>query len=140
MPRTRQTQSGAPAQPIGAVAGQEYGMGVQEMALQRAMPAPQTAGAQPPQTAAPNAPAPAQQPSMEDVLAQVQGRVPPGGLIAAPTTRPDEPVTHGLPSGPGGGPEVIGSPQASQVGAFYRRLSQVTGNGYFAALADRSNL
>src|SRR5690242_6908610 len=24
-----------------------------------------------------------------------------------PTERPDEPVTHGLPSGPGGGPEVL---------------------------------
>ena len=37
-----------------------------------------------------------------------QGPVP-GSLpgLSAPTQRPDEPVTHGLPMGPGAGPEVL---------------------------------
>lgn len=32
------------------------------------------------------------------------------GALHAPTGRPGEPVTHGLPTGPGGGPEVLQPP------------------------------
>lgn len=32
------------------------------------------------------------------------------GPLHAPTDRPGEPVTHGLPSGPGGGPQVLAPP------------------------------
>lgn len=58
--------------------------------------------------------------------------------MGAPTARPDEPVTHGLPMGPGGGPEVLGNLGGSQAGQWMRRLSMLTGNPYFAALADRA--
>lgn len=39
-----------------------------------------------------------------------------------PTERPGEPVTHGLPSGPGGGPEVLGSPGADPITIQLRAL------------------
>lgn len=68
--------------------------------------------------------------------------VPDGGLLGAPTMRPGEPVTHGLTSGPGAGPEVLGNmaPNLSQIGDFYRKLSAATGDPYFAELAQRANL
>lgn len=39
-----------------------------------------------------------------------------------PTNRPDEPLTHGLPFGAGGGPEVLGPPPMSDVEARLRAL------------------
>jgi hypothetical protein len=50
--------------------------------------------------------------------------VPPGSLppLAGPTRRPNEPVTAGLPSGPGPGPEALGAvPQGEGI----RRLMPV---------------
>jgi hypothetical protein len=76
-------------QPITVASGQEYGTrGAQEDA-QRAIPLP--AGAPPP---APT--------SLGSVTA---GPITP---LDAPTQRPNEPLTHGLPIGAGGGPEVLG--------------------------------
>ena len=76
-------------QPITVASGQEYGTrGAQEDA-QRAIPLP--AGAPPP---APT--------SLGSVTA---GPITP---LDAPTARPNEPLTHGLPIGAGGGPEVLG--------------------------------
>lgn len=151
MPRTRKTQSGAPAQKIGATPGQNYGMGVQQMQLQRAMPAPNNAQADqsalptpsqmppPPQAAQPPA---QQQPQMTmgDVIAQAQGMAGQGGLLNAPTSLPNQPVTAGLPSGPGPGPEVLGNPQASKAGQWLRALSARTGDPTFARMADRANV
>lgn len=77
---------------------------------------------------------------MADAMAGVAGSVPQGGLLGAGTQRPHEPVTAGLPSGPGPGPEAVGMPSQSQTGAFYRRLTMLTGNSYFAELAMRANL
>lgn len=145
MPRKR-TQSGAYAQPPAATAGQEYGKGVQEMQLERAMPAPQGSPvtqqipAAAAQTGAPTQAQPSPQPTLADALGSMQGRMPSGGLLAAPPMRPNDPATAGLSSGPGMGPEAIGTPNQSQIGNWYRRLSQATGNPYFAELARRSNL
>lgn len=53
--------------------------------------------------------------------------VPPGGLgdFARPTERPGEPITHGLSTGPGGGPEAIGlNPRNDAVGLQLRALYQ----------------
>ena len=68
MPRkAKTTLSGQPAQPIGAVAGQMYGAGVEQMALQRQMPAPQVSGpVAPPAGAAPPVPVEPLQPSPAD--------------------------------------------------------------------------
>lgn len=48
---------------------------------------------------------------------QVQEWTPPAAPtpLDAPTMRPDEPVTHGLPSGPGAGPEVLDLDEGDEV-------------------------
>lgn len=68
----------AAAQPVRATKGQEYGKRQQQENAQRALPLSRAA-------------------------------LPPGSLtpLAAPTDRPTEPITTGLPSGPGAGPEAL---------------------------------
>jgi hypothetical protein len=51
-----------------------------------------------------------------------------------PTERPDEPVTHGLPSGPGGGPEVLGAQDGADVGSALRGLLLASNNPDVMAL------
>lgn len=72
-----------------AVPGQPYGVAGQQVAAQQQMPLPQT-------------PAPAGGASPEPTATL------PG--LTDPTARPQEPLTHGLPTGPGAGPEAIGVP------------------------------
>lgn len=72
-------------------------------------------------TAPPNlAPSPAQ-PQQAAQVAQVPtsaGVPQPGSLgTFAPSQRPNEPITHGLPTGPGGGPEVLTRPGVLRPGA-----------------------
>lgn len=84
-----------------APTGQPYGARGQQIAAQQALPmgppgstSPQAGASGPP----PSAPPPA---------------LPPPGSLPAfgrPTERPNEPVTHGAASGPGGGPEVLFQP------------------------------
>lgn len=145
MPRTAKrprTLSGAPAQPISATPGQMYGAGVEQMQLQRAMPAPNLAqGPTAPVVAPGPAPAPveaqAPPPSFDQVLAQAQGMRDQTGLLSAPTTRPQEPVTAGLTRGPGGGPEMLQMQRGTPAGDAMRRLSAATGDPFFAELAAR---
>lgn len=147
MPRRRRTQSGAPAQRIASVPGQRYGEGVAQQQMQRELPAPNRRE----QAAAPAA-APTQMPdvahhepaqaalSLNDIVARAaQMRADVGdGLLFAPSERPDEPITTGLSSGPGAGPEILGGMASSSPGGrFLRDLSARTGNPYFAQLADR---
>jgi hypothetical protein len=53
---------------------------------------------------------------------------PPGSLtpLTAPTDRPDEPLTHGLPVGPGGGPEVLGLGSPATMGSLLDSLAQTS--------------
>ena len=78
--------------PVTAPTGLPYGDRAKLVAAQRQIPM----GTPAPPAAAPGATPPPQGP--------VPGSLP--GL-SAPTQRPDEPVTHGLPMGPGAGPEVL---------------------------------
>ena len=72
-------------QPVRTVPGQTYGQAGQQAAAQKAVPLPQSQ------------PVP-QQPF-----------VPPDpGLLSAPSARPNEPVTAGVPIGAGPGPEALG--------------------------------
>lgn len=77
-----------------AVSGQTYGVRSQQIASQRAVPLPQ-------------APSPA-------VGSAPPGPPPPGGgaplppPINAPTQNPGQPLTAGIPSGAGPGPEALG--------------------------------
>lgn len=154
MPRARKTQSGERAMAMSSIPGQQYGVGVQQEQLQREMPAPQTpevgATARPPavapaapgQVAAPSAPAPASAPPAAPAdpmaaFAALRGKV--GGLTAD-TARPDEPVTTGLRSGPGAGPEVLTAQFRSPLGETLRQLSATVGDPMFANLAAKANL
>ena len=146
MPRkAKPTISGAPAQPVGPVAGQNYGAGVQQMALQQAMPAPdvRAAGAaapaptdQPPAPVAPEGPSDAER--FQQAMQAAQAATPEVGLLTRPPERPDEPVTHGLPIGAGAGPEVLAMRRGTPTGDQLRRLTQLTGDPLFARLADRA--
>lgn len=146
MPRKRpQTRTGEDAQKIRSVPGQRYGEGVEQQALQRAMPAPDVTGNVPTPTM--QGPAPAIAPSM-----------PPQGVSAPPeamqqflmqnnpnllggTQRPDEPITAGLASGPGRNPtpnEMRAS--SSPIGRWFERLSMETGDPRWARMRERAGL
>lgn len=56
--------------------------------------------------------------------------------INRPSERPNEPVTHGLVSGPGGGPEVL--PGAPSQAALYHELARATGDSTWTMLARRA--
>lgn len=77
-------------QPVRTVPGQAYGAQTAQADAQRVVPLPSSA-----------APHPAP-------MARAAPAIPPEGLLSAPTTRPGEPVTAGLPIGAGPGPEALG--------------------------------
>lgn len=113
MPRVRQNPSytnrsdlvGPSRLPVAAGPAQQYGDRAAQQAAQRALPVAPT-----PLALGSGAPAPAAAPPQPgNVLAQAASFNGPGeaSTLDRPTERPDEPVTHGLPVGPGGGPEVL---------------------------------
>jgi hypothetical protein len=83
-----------------AVPGQEYGEAAQQRSAQQAIPMGQ-----------PPLPTPQAQsaPTSQGPMSALSGApmVGANGPLTRPTERPNEPVTHGLPMGPGGGPEVL---------------------------------
>jgi hypothetical protein len=96
---------GGPSQAAQYMAGGKYGEGKQLMETQQAAPM-----------------AASSQPRMRGPQMPSGGGGPAVVPITAPTERPDEPITHGLPFGPGGGPEVLSNgPQRSNT------LSQTVG-------------
>jgi hypothetical protein len=107
--RTDLNQPQAPGTPV--FKGQPYGAATQQQqAMAAAPPAPP---GQPPVSGVPTAGGPP--------------GVPPGGLgeFTRPTERPNEPITHGLPTGPGAGPEAIGlDPRNDAVSLQLRALYQ----------------
>lgn len=148
MPRkAKPTISGAPPQPVGPVAGQNYGAGAQQMALQQAMPAPnERAQSMEPAPTAPaigGTPASAPPPESEAerymrMLDAAKAATPSTGLLTQPTARPDEPVTAGLPIGAGPGPEILQARTSTPAGDLLRRLSSATGDPSFAELARKA--
>ena len=139
MPRTRRTQSGDPAMSTSTgMPGVRYGEGVQLQQLQQAMPTP-NARAQAPAGAPSPAPAGAGQPAPAVGVDPMS--MPTPGLLLAPTTRANEPITAGLSRGLGPGPEILAqNPIESPTGKFLRDLARITGRERFAELARRSNL
>lgn len=91
-------------QPIRTTPGQTYGVAGQQAQAQAQMPLPSGGP-----NAGPMAPQPA---GMGPALPGLGAGPTPGSLgpLHAPTDRPNEPVTHGLPTGPGAGPEVLTPP------------------------------
>lgn len=145
MPRKRLvTQTGQPAQAVGPTPGQQYGKGEEQMALQRAMPAPQATQRTvlaPPAQAVSQLPgvqqAPADPQQLASIVEAMRGKA---GLLRGGTGRPAEPVTSGLSSGPGPGPEILGLKQGSPTGVTLRNLSRLTGDPLFQELADRAGM
>lgn len=152
MPRTRKTQSGKPAQPVQSVPGRRYGEGTVSAELQRQMPTPQEARPTRPLTTA--APAvPATSPGSAPVAAAVAPMTPEqryatqlaaakqmasrGVPLTRPTANPNEPVTAGLPIGPGVGPNGIRPTSPSPTQRFFQRLADYSGDPFFQELANR---
>jgi hypothetical protein len=87
--------------PVSTAPGQEYGQAAEQQVAQGAIP--MAAGERPnPQGQAPQTP--------ESAAPAPSAPVPaPGSMpFLHPTTKPDEPVTGGIPQGAGAGPEVLG--------------------------------
>lgn len=112
-PNSNRTDLNVPA-PITTAPNQPYGQAAQQQVAQRAIPmagAPTMpanappAGPGGPQSSPPAAGAP----GPDQLQAMTIAHNGPGDslLLDRPTERPNEPVTHGLPSGPGGGPETL---------------------------------
>lgn len=79
--------------------------------------------------------------TLEDVLQKAMGAAPPpGGGLTRPTARPMEPVTHGLPSGPGMGSEALIGKQGAtpKVSDTYDALYGETNNIAFLRMAEQA--
>lgn len=97
------------AQKVQTAPGQGYGAAAAQAAAQKIVP--MAAAPAPP---APAAPAPAGQSAFGGDMGHIvmpDNYLQPGEVtpLHAPTQRPGEPLTHGLPVGPGAGPEVLGA-------------------------------
>lgn len=140
MPRRRKTYSGAPAQRVESVSGQRYGEGVEQAELQRAMPAPNLQAATPAASSpvpAAGAPAPASAADAWAAQLAAARQTAGAGLMNAPSGRSNEPVTAGLPIGPGPGPEMLQPVAMSSTRVFFEQVARLTGNPYFSELGRR---
>lgn len=70
--------------------------------------------------------------SLQEAMQQIQGR---GGVLSMPDDNPAMPVTDGLTTGPGRGPEAIMA--SSTLGNTLRRLANQTGDPIFRELASK---
>lgn len=86
-----------------AAPGQTYGVAAEQLRAQQQVPLPKQV---PPSAPAPAGSAPAGPPPPAGAAPSIL----PGGLgpLTAPSDRPNEPLTAGLASGPGPGPEALG--------------------------------
>lgn len=87
---TYPNRSDLQAQPPTAATGLPYGEHQALVQAQQAMP-----------IASPAGPAPSPVPADQQALALAQAMPPPSNPLDQPSTRPNEPITAGLPSGPG---------------------------------------
>lgn len=142
MPRKRKTISGADAAPARPAVGVPYGEGERRLESQRRTPLPagpppspgagSTGGISSGPGSGPPGPG-SQQMRMLAALQAAQGMKPPTSVFSA-TERPAEPLSTGLPIGPGAGPEIIRS--GDRVAQTFRLLADVTGDPRFEDLAD----
>lgn len=85
----------------------------------------------------PAAPRPGQIPP--EVLAAAAAGPVPGDPLSAPSTVPGEPITAGMPFGPGPGPEAIHQRPAG-LAEFYENLADLTGDAFYMSLARRARM
>lgn len=109
-------------QPIRAASGGQYGEVKALKDAQKVVPLPNANAVAPPSSPSPIQSAPG------------GGGVAPGDInFEAPTDRPNEPVTAGLPVGPGPGPEALGigvgpNDPATLLRSIYQNVSQAQNN------------
>lgn len=129
MPRTRQYQ--APSAPN----AQAYGQRGDQIAAQQAMPLPQAQGAPSMPQGVPSGPPPIE-PGLIEQAAAFDPQITP---LAAPSSRPGEPVTAGLSRGAGVGPEALvpGRKRSEEVARTLRLMRDLSGDDLFSDLADR---
>lgn len=123
MPRARKTQ------PVQAAAGQAYGERQAQEQAQAEMPLP---------AGPPTGGVPAVNPgggAQEAALAMPAPTPPP--WAAGPV---DEPITNGLPSGPGPGPEALAltRPRRAPVADMLTQMARATGDPRYAEMAQRA--
>ena len=109
-----------------AAQGQPYGVAAQQRAAQQQIPMgpPPVGGGGP---VGPPGQAPAAPPQMQDVLAAAAAHNGPGNApFTRPTERPNEPVTSGLPAGPGPGPESLQGVGAAAREMLFSRAHSAT--------------
>lgn len=86
------------------------------------------------------APTGAPQPNPLQQIVQQGWDIPPATPFGAPTQRPLEPVTAGLPVGPGAGPEALPQFQTDRnLSNFLMDLAAATGDDAFIELANINN-
>lgn len=141
MPRTAR-RSQRPVAPQ----DQNYGQAGEQLAAQRAVPLPDMrapgAAASPPP--APGAPLPAGNPPVPSAdpraaaMQAAMGMTAGPGLLTGETARPNEPVTAGLATGPGPGPEALAP--GDRVARTLERLAALSGDPGAAELAAWARL
>lgn len=142
MPRKRRPapapgdQGGYGAQPAEAPTGMGYGEHQASIESQQALPlaqvTPMTGGSGPMPTAPQD---PAQRLAMAVEAAK---RMRPPAPLSGPSMRPGEPITAGMASGPGPGPEVLRT--GDRTARTLRLLAEVTGDQAFNDLYEQSLL
>lgn len=115
-PGTAQSMSTAPDQP--------YGDQTQQMNEQRIAP----------MAGKPEMPPPPDVPATEPE--NVQGQLYSGGEFGAPTSRPNEPVTSGVPIGPGPGPSLMPNVNARPSGRMTQMLMAMSATDTTGVLAS----
>lgn len=137
MPRRRKPApapgdtGGYGAQPADAPTGMGYGEHQASIESQQALPMAQVQG---PATGAP----PVAQDPAQRLQAAVEAarRMRPPSPLTGPSQRPGEPITAGMATGPGPGPEVLRN--GDRVARTFRLLAEVTGDAAFSDLYEQA--
>lgn len=137
--------------PAQAPTGGAYGSHAPLIAAQQAIPLPGPGApvGPPPQGGPPgagppmpggSAPASGGPQELMAALQAAQNHAAPNVGLGGPTQRPDEPVTAGIPLGPGPGPEALGLPPqgAGSMADLLQRMADQTGVSTLASLAERA--
>ncbi len=136
MPRVRKTASGAAAQPVEAFSGQEYGKGVAQEKMQRAMPVPsEVSSAQTVNPPTGPVSAPGRPPTDLNQLRESLAGI--GGILNQPDDRPDIPFTQMLDD-PQSMMNLNVMRSVNKTGEIMRELSRRTGDSTFADLAAKA--
>lgn len=137
MPRKRKAPApgntgGYAAQPAEAPTGMPYGEHQASIESQQALPMAQVV----PPTGT-GGPTPPQDPAQRlQAAVEAARRMRPPSPLTGPSQRPTEPITAGMATGPGPGPEVLRN--GDRVARTFKLLNEVTGDASFAELYEQS--